>query len=69
MMLANDKIHPRLAFAHCGLFVDPELAYLESKEYYDEQMAKEKAYLKNALKTATENARNESNLNAESNNE
>ena len=69
MMLANDKIHPRLAFAHCGLFVDPELAYLESKEYYDETIAKDKTDLQNALKTATENARNESNLNAESGNE
>ncbi len=32
-MLNNDKIHPRLAFAHSGLFVDPELAYTQSVEY------------------------------------
>lgn len=32
-MLANDKIHPRLAFEYSGMFVDPELAYLESMEY------------------------------------
>ena len=39
-MLNNPKIHPELAFAHCGMFPDPESAYLQSKEYYDEQMEK-----------------------------
>lgn len=38
-MLSNNKIHPRLAFEHCGLFVDPELAYTESKEYAEEREA------------------------------
>lgn len=38
-MLANDKIHPRLAFEHCGLFVDPELAYTQSMEYAEEREA------------------------------
>lgn len=32
-MLASEKIHPKLAFEHCGMFVDPERAYLESVEY------------------------------------
>jgi hypothetical protein len=32
-MLSNDKIHPRLAFEHSGMFYDPELAYTQSKEY------------------------------------
>ena len=32
-MLANDKIHPLLAFAHSGLFADPESAYVSSMEY------------------------------------
>lgn len=36
-LLANDKIHPRLAFEHCGLFVDPDLAYTQSKEYSEER--------------------------------
>ena len=36
-MLANDKIHPRLAFEHCGLFVDPELAYTQSMEYAEKR--------------------------------
>ena len=39
-MLNNPKIHPELAFACSGMFVDPESAYLQSKAYYDEQMAK-----------------------------
>lgn len=39
-MLANDKIHPRLAFEHCGMFVDPELAYSISEKYAAEQEAK-----------------------------
>lgn len=33
MMLANDKIHPLLAFEHCGMFAFPDLAYALSKEY------------------------------------
>lgn len=39
-MLANNKIHPRLAFEYCGMFIDPELAYTESMQYYEEQQAK-----------------------------
>jgi hypothetical protein len=39
-MLNNPKIHPELAFAHCGMFPDPESAYLQSKAYYEEEMAK-----------------------------
>lgn len=42
-MLSNPKIHPRLAFVHCGLFLDPESAYLESKVYWEEQEKKAKA--------------------------
>lgn len=39
-MLNNPKIHPELAFAHCGMFPDPESAYLQSMKYYEEQMEK-----------------------------
>lgn len=38
-MLQNDKIHPLLAFTHCGMFSDPEAAYQMSKKYYDDTMA------------------------------
>lgn len=37
LMLKNNKIHPRLAFEHCGLFVDSDLAYTLSAEYAEEQ--------------------------------
>ena len=36
-MLAQPKIHPRLAFAHCGMFTDPEDAYRVSEQYAEEQ--------------------------------
>lgn len=36
MMLGSDKIAPRLAYAHCGLFVDPDTAWEESQAYLDE---------------------------------
>ena len=39
-MLNNPKIHPELAFAYSGMFVDPESAYLQSKAYYEEEMKK-----------------------------
>lgn len=40
LMLKNNKIHPRLAFEHCGLFVDSDLAYTLSAEYEEEQEQK-----------------------------
>ena len=39
-MLQQNKIHPRLAFQHSGLFTDPESAYQLSKEYAEEQAKK-----------------------------
>lgn len=36
MLLNNEKIDPKLAFEHSGLFVDPERAYLQSMEYMQE---------------------------------
>lgn len=39
-MLANPKIHPELAFAYCGMFIDPESAYAKSMEWVKEQEAK-----------------------------
>lgn len=40
-MLNNKKIAPRLAFEHCGMFVDPELAYLMSEKYAEEYRERE----------------------------
>ena len=34
-LLSNPKVHPELAFIHSGLFLDPESAYLQSKEWWE----------------------------------
>ena len=39
-MLACEKIAPELAFTHCGLFSDPQLAYRMSMDYMAEQEKK-----------------------------
>ncbi len=39
-MLNNPKIHPEVAYAACGMFPDPESAYLQGMAYYNEQMEK-----------------------------
>ena len=36
MLLQNPRIHPKLAFEHSDMFVDPEFAYTISDEYYNE---------------------------------
>ena len=38
-MLGNEKIHPKDAYAHCGLFTDPETAYENGIEWYTKQMS------------------------------
>lgn len=50
-MLSNDKIHPRLAFEHCGMFIDPETAYLASKEYEKEREAETQKKLDDSFET------------------
>lgn len=45
MMLGSKKIAPKLAFEHCGLFVDPEVAYQSSMIYAEEQEKKDLAAL------------------------
>lgn len=42
-MLQQPKIHPMLAFSHCGLFTDPENAYAMSVKYYEEEQEKMRA--------------------------
>ena len=39
-MLNNPKIHPEVAYASCGMFADPESAYLQGIAYYEEEMKK-----------------------------
>lgn len=47
LLLNNSKVHPKLAFEHSGMFVDPETAYAISEEY-------EKLYREKQLKEAME---------------
>lgn len=42
-MLNNPKVHPRLAFQASDLFIDPELAYQESMEWYETEGKLEEA--------------------------
>ena len=44
-MLNNPWIHPEVAYASCGMFPDPESAYLQGKAWKEEQdkIAEEKA--------------------------
>ena len=51
-MLRQPKIHPRLAFAHCGMFSNVEDAYSMSMEYAEEQAQR-------ALKMAQQSANTE----------
>lgn len=46
-MLSNNKIHPLLAFTHCGMFSDPESAYAMSKKYLEEVEEKMLSELEN----------------------
>ena len=50
-MLNNPKIHPELAFTHCGLFLDPESAYLQSKKWWEEQEQKEAEEMEQYVKS------------------
>ena len=64
-MLNNDKIHPRLAFAHSGLFVDPELAYTQSVEYAKEKKKEAEKELAKFSKTRVNDEKNKVNEGAE----
>ena len=37
MLLNSDKVAPLLAFTHCGMFSDPQVAYKMSEEYINGQ--------------------------------
>lgn len=39
-LLSNEMIHPRLAFAYCGMFTDSEVAYAMSLEHYNSKKDK-----------------------------
>ena len=50
-LLNNPKIHPELAFLHSGLFLDPESAYLQSREWWETNELKEQEDLNNYAKS------------------
>lgn len=54
-MLNNPKIHPELAYIHSGLFLDPESAYLQSKEWWEENERKEAEEMENYVKSLGDN--------------
>ena len=65
-LLSSDKVHPRLAFEHSGLFVDPEVAYTMSKEYAEERKAElEKELAEDNMKASEDDEGNEDEDSAE----
>lgn len=52
-MLGSGKIAPELAFTHCGLFSDPQLAYRMSMDYMEQQEKKAQEALNDGRNTET----------------
>lgn len=48
-MLSNNKIHPLLAFTHCGMFCDPVVAYKMSMDYAKELAEKAREFYENSF--------------------
>lgn len=55
-MLSSPRIHPQLAYAHCGMFVDPESAYLQSREWWEENERKEAEEMDRYVKSLNEDS-------------
>lgn len=51
-MLSNDMIDPKLAFEHCGMFPDAEVAYMQSMTYYKKRLAEKTSELLQARQQA-----------------
>ena len=49
MLLNNEKVDPKLAFEHSGVFVDPERAYLQSMEYMKKQSIQQQRLIKQSV--------------------
>ena len=60
-MLNNDMIAPKLAFEHCGMFTDAEVAYTESMEYAEKRMQEEQARLEAERQWEIDTAKDEVN--------
>lgn len=64
-MLNNDKIHPKLAFEHSGMFTDPEIAYAMSVKYAEEKAKADLAELESFRNYEVDKAKEEINDNTE----
>ena len=53
-LLNNAWVHPEVAYACCGMFPDPESAYLQGKSWKEEQDAKAKEMMMDAPKPSPE---------------
>lgn len=67
-MLNNDMIDPKLAFEHCGMFPDAEVAYLQSEAYYKKKLAERTSELLR-IRQEEVNAAKEESVNGEENQE
>lgn len=56
-MLNNDMIDPKLAFEHCGMFPDAEVAYLQSMAYYKKKLAEDTEALLRVRESEVEEAK------------
>ena len=54
-LLNNPKVHPQLAFAHSGLFLDPESAYLQSKAWWEANEQREEEEMQKYVKSLGDN--------------
>lgn len=55
-MLNNPNIHPELAFSSCGMFVDPESAYLQSLAWREQNEKKEEEKAQRYVESLTHDA-------------
>lgn len=53
-MLNNPWVHPEVAYASCGMFPDPESAYLQGKAWREEQEKKETERMKQYANSLTD---------------
>lgn len=62
MMLSNTMIHPKLAFEHSGMFVDPEVAYSMSETYHKEVQAQMEKELKDNMNDEDDESQDDVNV-------
>ena len=67
MLTCTDKngiqnIDPKLAYEHCGMFVDAERAYIQSKEFKEKQIAENEKKAKELSASAQANMQESSNI-------